>query len=134
MFGSKRVSKKATLSLAPLLDMIFILLIFFVVTTTFSKMPGIAINPPDAETTDILPPNNLLIGITASGQLIINEKEHTLESLKESIHLKVEANPALSVVVMADESVQLKIVIQVMDICKSEGITDIAIAEELITP
>jgi len=132
MFGKKRESVKAKLSLAPLLDMIFILLIFFVVTTTFSKLPGVQINRPDAEVTDVLPPNNLLIGITKTGQLFVNDHEHTMESLFESVSLKFKANPKLSVVLVADEEVQLKRVIAVMDVCKKVGINDIAIAEEII--
>jgi biopolymer transport protein ExbD len=133
MFGKKREAVKAKLSLAPLLDMIFILLIFFVVTTTFSKLPGIEINRPDAEITDVLPPNNLLIGITKTGSLYINEHEHTLETLEESVSLKFKANPRLSIVLVSDEDVQLKYVITVMDLCKKVGINDIALAEELIT-
>ena len=93
MFKIKPKRKKAGLVLAPMLDLIFILLIFFVVSTSFSKLPGIAINRPDATTPDKLPPNNLMIGITALGQYVINERFYTVDSLKETIIVAITLTP-----------------------------------------
>ena len=132
MFKTKPKRKKAGLVLAPMLDLIFILLIFFVVSTSFSKLPGIAINRPDATTPDKLPPNNLMIGITASGQYVINERFYTVDSLKETMILKFTMNPNLTVLIVADEESALKYSVQVMDLCKQVGIKDFAIAEEKI--
>jgi biopolymer transport protein ExbD len=131
MFKYSRPKKKARLSIAPLLDMIFILLIFFVVTTTFSKLPGILINRPDATVTDKLPPNNLLIGITKEGQFYINNRKYNFEQLTETIKLRSRNIANLSVVIVADEDSAIKYAVNVMDICKQAGIDDIAIAEEI---
>ena len=131
MFNSKPRRRKAGLSLAPMLDMIFILLIFFVVSTTFSKLPGIQINPPDATQADKLPPNNLMIGITKTGDIFINNKQYTQKTLTEKLQLKVNSNPNLTVLIIADENSILKHSIMVMDLCKQVGIKNIALAEEI---
>ena len=81
MFEQVRPVKKARLNIAPLLDMIFILLIFFVVSTSFSKLPGILINRPDGSVTDQLPPNNLLVGIDTKGRFFTNKKEYAKKTL-----------------------------------------------------
>jgi biopolymer transport protein ExbD len=127
----KRTRKKAKLSIAPLLDMIFILLIFFVVTTTFSKLPGVVINRPKAEVADRLPPNNLIIGITKSGEFFVNKKAYSEAELKEKIGFKAKNIANLSVVIMADEESAIKYAVKAMDICRQVGITNIAIAEEI---
>lgn len=132
MFKSKPKRRKAGLSLAPMLDMIFILLIFFVVSTTFSKLPGVLINRPDASQSDKLPPNNLMIGITKSGDIYINKKRYTKETLSEKLQLKVAANPNITVLIIADEDSILKHSIMVMDLCKQVGIENVALAEEII--
>ncbi|MBT4552842.1 biopolymer transporter ExbD [bacterium] len=131
MFKQPAKNRKPRLNIAPLLDMIFILLIFFVVTTTFSKLPGIKINRPDATVTDQLPPNNLLIGITKAGDFYVHKKQYTSDQLQEKIALKYQANPKLSVVIVADEDSYIKHSVTVMDICKQVGVESISIAEEI---
>ena len=131
MFNSKPKRRKAGLSLAPMLDMIFILLIFFVVSTTFSKLPGIQINRPDASFSDKLPPNNLMVGITKTGDIFINNKQYTQKTLTEKLQLKVNSNPNLTVLIIADENSILKHSITIMDLCKHVGIKNIALAEEI---
>ena len=132
MFKQKKPRRKAQLTLAPMLDMIFILLIFFVVSTTFSKLPGIKINKPDATQTDQLPPNNLMIGISTQGSFVINQNTYTASQIKEKLTIKFQNNPNLSVLIIADELSALKYTIQIMDLCKQVGIKSIAIAEEKI--
>jgi biopolymer transport protein ExbD len=131
MFKQNKKPPKSKLHIAPLLDMIFILLIFFVVSTTFSKLPGIKINRPDATTTDQLPPNNLLIGISKDGAFYIHKKQYTSDQLQEKIALKYQVNPKLSVVIVADEDSYIKHSVAVMDICKQVGVESISIAEEI---
>ncbi len=131
MFKSKKIPKKAKLSIAPLLDMIFILLIFFVVSTTFSKLPGVMINRPEATVSDRLPPNNILIGITQKGEFYINKKQYSQAEIKQKLDLKYKRNPKLSVLIIADKESPIKFTITAMDICKQVGITAISIAEEI---
>ncbi len=131
MFKARPKRRKGSLTLAPMLDLIFILLIFFVVSTTFSKLPGILINRPDATQSDKIPPNNLMIGISKLGELYINKRRYTKDTLSKTLQLKVEANPNISVLIIADEESVLKHSIMVMDLCKQVGINNVALAEEI---
>jgi len=132
MFDNHRKNRSAKLSIAPLLDMIFILLIFFVVSTTFSKLPGVKINKPEAKHAESLSPNNILIGVTQDGRYFINETRYSLEELKQKLALKFSTNSKLSVVIVADKLSRLKFTIDIMDMSKDVGILDISIAEEKI--
>lgn len=131
MFKKKPYRRKARLSLAPMLDMIFILLIFFIVSTTFSKLPGILINRPTATTPDILPPHNLMIGITQAGKIFIDKKQYSQDELLSYLSKSFSSSPNLSVLIIADENSLLKYSIKVMDLCKQIGIDNIGIAEEV---
>ena len=111
--------------------MIFILLIFFVVSTTFSKLPGVLINKPEAVVSDKLPPNNIFIGITQLGEYYINKKKYSEKMLMDTLKLKFSTNPKLSVVIIADKESAIKYAVTAMDISKQVGIKDIAIAEEI---
>lgn len=133
MFKYTRPSQTAKLSIAPLLDMIFILLIFFVVSTTFSKLPGVKIQRPEASTADRLPNANTLIGITPNGDFYINKQRYTSATLKAYMLNAFGKNPELTVLIMADKQSAIKFTITAMDICKQVGINSISIAEE-ITP
>ena len=132
MFDNHRKKRTAKLSIAPLLDMIFILLIFFVVSTTFSKLPGVKINKPEAKHAESLSPNNILIGVTKDGRYFINETMYSLEELKKKVALKFSVNPKLSVVIVADKLSKLESTIDIMDMSKDVGILDISIAEEKV--
>ncbi|MBT5953564.1 biopolymer transporter ExbD [bacterium] len=132
MFANHRKKRSAKLSIAPLLDMIFILLIFFVVSTTFSKLPGVKINKPEARHVESLSPNNILIGVTEDGRYFINETMYSLDELNKKVALKFSMNPKLSVVIVADKLSKLKYTIAIMDMSKDIGILDISIAEEKI--
>ncbi|MEK9657798.1 MAG: biopolymer transporter ExbD [bacterium] len=132
MFRYKRPVRKAKLNIAPLLDMIFILLIFFVVSTTFSKLPGVDIQRPKSQTSDPLPASNLLIGISSKGEFYIHQRRYRRDALKEKLALKRQQNPKLSVVLVADKDSAVKYMIQVMDICKQVDIQQVAVAEELV--
>jgi biopolymer transport protein ExbD len=131
MFSYKRKEKKARLSIAPLLDMIFILLIFFVVSTTFNKTPGIEINKPDARYAEKLPPNNLMIGVSKDGFFYVNKNLYEEDQLFELINKKAKSINNLSVVIVADEDSAIKKTVKVMDLCEQAGVDNIAIAEEL---
>ncbi|MCP4049657.1 MAG: biopolymer transporter ExbD [bacterium] len=131
MFKYKRNIKKARLSIAPLLDMIFILLIFFVVSTTFSRLPGVNINRPDATVSDKLPPNNLIVGITTNGGFYVNKRLYTLDQLKDKVSIKALKNKNLNVVILADEDSAIKHSVAVMDLCRQLDINNISIAEEI---
>lgn len=128
----KLPTRRPKLSIAPLLDMVFILLIFFVVTTSFSQMPGTMINRPDAEYSDQLPKDSLLIGITKTGEFRFKSKSCTAEELDSLLQDRAAAVSDLSVVIVPDEDSAIKYSVTVMDLCKKYHIERVAIAEETV--
>ena len=130
MFKTQRRYKVAKLSIAPLLDMIFILLIFFVVSTSFSKLPGVLIERPEATVSDQLPAQNILVGITKTGAIYIGDDLLNMEMLKSRLQVRFLKDPKLTVLLVADRLSVLKDTIQVMDICKQIGIKRVAVAED----
>jgi len=112
--------------------MIFILLIFFVVSTTFSKLPGIEIQKPSATTPDQLPPQHLIIGVSAKGEYVIKEKTYTPPELEDKLNARFKQQPQLQVMLMADKESALKHTITALDLCKKIGIQKVAVAEEIL--
>jgi biopolymer transport protein ExbD len=132
MVFQRRVSKKSRLSIAPLLDMIFILLIFFVVSTTFSQLPGVVIQAPEATTPDTLSPQTLTIGITSQGVYVYDQQTLSMDQLRGILANHYAQNTQQRVLIMADKRTALQHVIGVMDMCKAIGIQQVAIAENRI--
>ena len=131
MFAYTRQSKPAKLNIAPLIDLIFILLIFFVVSTTFSKLPGIEINRPDATVVSQLPVDSFIVAVTKEGDFYVDTKQVNYDQLKEILSVQSNQQKKLSVIVMPDEDSAIKWSIQVMDICKKLGIENVSVAEEI---
>ena len=131
MFAYTRQSKPVKLNIAPLIDLIFILLIFFVVSTTFSKLPGIEINRPDATVVSQLPVNSFIVAVTKEGDFYVDTKQVNYDQLKEILGMQSSQQKNLSVIVMPDEDSAIKWSIQVMDICKQLGIENVSVAEEI---
>ena len=132
MFKYQRKNNKAKLSIAPLLDMIFILLIFFVVSTTFSKLPGIKVDRPEATMPDLLSSNNILIGISKEGDFYINKEKKSIDQIDKKLKLRFESNDTISVLIVADKASILQHTITIMDLCRRIGIENVSVAEEII--
>jgi len=131
MIGYNRQVKPAKLNIAPLIDLIFILLIFFVVSTTFSKLPGIEINRPDGTIVEQLPVDSLIVAVTREGQFYIDIRQVSSMQLKNILLAELDLKPTLSVIVMPDEDSAIKWSIEILDICKQLGIDNVSVAEEV---
>jgi biopolymer transport protein ExbD len=127
---SKQKNNTAVLAIdvAPLIDIIFILLIFFMVSTTFIRETGIEISRPRASDTHTLEGAPLRVSIAASGALYCEGKILDLEQLQGRVESFAERNPAEGVVIIPDESVSAGRLVAVMDITRLAGKKDITIA------
>ena len=127
---SKQNNNTAVLAIdvAPLIDIIFILLIFFMVSTTFVRDTGIDVSPPRASHTHALEGAPLRVSIAASGALYCEGKILDLEQLQGRVETFAERNPAEGVVIITDESVSAGRLVAVMNITHQAGKTDITIA------
>jgi len=125
-----RSEDDADINITPMLDIVFIMLIFFIVTTSFVKETGIDPRRPVAETASAKPRGNILIGINAAGSIWMNKQQIELSQIRQLVEDAVNENPESSAIVVADESSPTGVVIDVMDQVRLGGVSDIAIAAE----
>ena len=114
--------------MAPLIDMVFILLIFFMVTTSFVKETGIDVQRPTASTAALKEKGNILIGVSADGLVFLDRKQIDIRSVRAHVERCVAENPEGAVVIVADKASHTGVVIQVMDQCHLAGATNVSIA------
>jgi len=115
-----------TVDIAPLIDVVFLLLIFFMLTSSFIFQPGIRVNLPRAITSEMLSEENAIITITAENLIYYNKR---LVAVKElSSIFKKAASTHLSVLIKADRKASLGRIVEVWDICRQEGIARVNIA------
>lgn len=114
------------LDIAPLIDVIFQLLIFFMVTSTFVLQPGVRINLPKAVTSEGIGQRLFTITITGENIMYINEKVSTSQELKNI--LKQEKQKDTSILIKADKKSSLGRVVEIWDICRESGISQVNIA------
>jgi len=120
----------ADINITPMLDIVFIMLIFFIVTTSFVKETGIDPRRPVAETAAAKPRGNIMIGINAAGSIWMNKQQIELSQVRQQVEDAVNENPESSAIVVADEGSPTGVVIDVMDQIRLGGVIDIAIAAE----
>jgi biopolymer transport protein ExbD len=116
------------IDLAPMLDFVLNLLIFFIITTSFVKETGVVVTRPEAVTSQQYEKGNLHIGVRENGDIWMDRKQLTLQSLRPAIERLHIERPDDTVVIIADKIAPAGVVAQVMDEVKKGGIKDIAIA------
>jgi biopolymer transport protein ExbD len=118
----------AAIDMTPMLDIVFIMLIFFIVTIVFVKEAGIQVNKPEANQS-ILPKNaNIFIAITEDGVIWMDKRELKVESIRANLEKLLAEQPSDVVIIQADEKAEHGIVVKVMDQIKAAGIDRISIA------
>ena len=121
------------LNIAPLIDMVFILLIFFLVTTSFIKETGVEVNRPAASTAVSKEKTNILIGITKDNRIYMDKREIDIRAVRANVERALAENPEGGVVIVADQESSTGITIKVMDGCKLAGAKNLAIAATVPT-
>ena len=120
-----------TIDIAPLIDVVFLLLIFFMLTSSFIFQPGIKVNLPRAITSEMLSEENAVVNITAENLIYYNHKLVTLKEL--TAVLKKIASARLPVLIKADRKASLGRIVEVWDICRQEGVSQVNIATNQTT-
>ena len=131
-FVSRRYEseEESAIDITPMLDVVFIMLIFFIVTATFVKEAGIDVNRPDAATAVKQEKANILIAIDAQNRIWIDRREVDVRSVRPNIERLHAENPQGSVVIQADRESKTETLIQVMDASRSAGVFNVAIAAQ----
>ena len=118
------------IDLTPMLDVVFIMLIFFIVTASFVKELGFDVNRPDAQQQQ--PKNNdiknILVNITDDGELFVNRRRVNAEALTANIKRLHAESPKGTVVIQADDDSKNDLLITVMDAARKAGVYDVSIA------
>ncbi len=122
--------EEAEINLTPMLDVVFIMLIFFIVTASFVKEAGIDVNLTDAPTAVMQEKANILIAISANNQIWIDRRRVDPRSVRANIERLHAENPQGSVIIQADEESNTKTLVQVMDASRQAGVFNIAIAAQ----
>jgi biopolymer transport protein ExbD len=121
----------ADIDMTPMLDIVFIMLIFFIVTTSFVKESGIEINRPTAQTATRIEQGNIIVAIRANGDIWINKRQVDIRAVRANVARLHAEQPLGSVVIAADKNTKVDVLTQVMDQIRLAGIMNASIATEV---
>lgn len=125
---ARRSEDEAGIDLTPMLDVVFIMLIFFIVTTSFVKEAGIDVNRPSANTAERKERGNILIAIRENGEVWIDKRAVDIRAVRANVERLHAENPEGSVVIIADKASETGMLVQVMDQVRMAGVTNVSIA------
>ena len=125
----RRTIKRARIEIIPMIDTIFFLLVFFMISTlSMSRYSGVAVNLPKAATGQQAANESAAVSITPEGKIFIDKQEVPRESVRTILQQRLTANPDLLVLINADERVEHGRVVEIMDDARQAGVTKMAIA------
>lgn len=119
---------EVNINMGPLVDMVFLLLIFFVVTTSFVKETGIDVNRSTAATAERKERGNIMLGISADGQVYMEGKRIDVRSVRALVERALAEDPESGVVIVADKDSNTGTVVQAMDQCRLAGAVNVSLA------
>ena len=127
-----RQEEESEVNLTPMLDVVFIMLIFFIVTASFVKEAGIDITRPPAATAERKERGNILIAITNNDQIWVDRRQVDPRALRANIERLHAENPQGSVIIQADVESKNGLLVQVMDAARLAGVSSVSLAAEVV--
>ncbi len=121
-------NSELTLNMGPMIDMVFLLLIFFVVTTSFVKETGIDVQRSTAATAEVKERGNIMLGVNADGQIYYEGKRIDVRSVRAHLERALAEDPESGVVIVADKDSNTGVVVQAMDQCRLAGAKQVSLA------
>jgi biopolymer transport protein ExbD len=130
---SRRENRKKaqSLDMAPLIDMVFILLIFFIVTSTFAPTTSVDINRPEVSMVTSVPSKSLTITIDASENIMIDDNPLSLLQIESRVRQATQKNKEIKVLVLSDKKVSIDVVLKTLDACRKAGVEASIAAQEI---
>jgi biopolymer transport protein ExbD len=116
------------LNITPMLDVVFIILIFFVVSSSFIKESGVDVSRPGAGSAERKERGNIMIGITSDNQVWIDRRQIDIRAVRANIERLHAENPEGAVVIQADKDSKTGLLVQVIDQSRLAGVQDVSIA------
>ena len=126
--GQNSNNNTQDINISPLIDLVFLLLIFFLVTTSFVKETGIEVQRPVASTAELKEQGNLLIGVDNSGRVFMDRRQVDVRMVRGHIARALAENPKSGVIIVADQQSQAGTIIKVMDQCRLAGAKSVSLA------
>jgi biopolymer transport protein ExbD len=118
------------INISPLIDMVFILLIFFIVTTVFVEETGVEVTKPQAASAVQLEKNSILIAITSNGNVVYGGREIGTNGVRAVVRRLVQEDAQMPVIIQADESVPTRLLVRVIDEAKLAGAVSVNISTQ----
>ena len=128
----RREQEESEVNLTPMLDVVFIMLIFFIVTASFVKEAGIDVSRPAAATAERKERGNILVAITANDQIWMDRRQVDPRALRANIERLYAENPQGAVVIQADKDSKNGLLVQVMDAARLAGVKNVSLAAEVV--
>jgi len=119
---------EVTINIAPLVDVVFLLVIFFAVSTTFLERSGIELTLPSSSSSVEKPPEQLTVWLSKDGTIAVGSDEVTIEQLQARLEADLAAMSDKRVVLRADEATEHGRVVQVMDRARAAGAVALTVA------
>ena len=126
----KRPAEDSTIDITPMLDIVFIMLIFFIVTTTFIKETGVEVNRPNGSTAVADERGNILVAITENNEIYIDKRLIDLRAVRANVERLKAENPEGSVIIQADQNSKTGLLVETMDQVRLAGVQNVSIAAE----
>ncbi|MCB0390706.1 MAG: biopolymer transporter ExbD [Bdellovibrionales bacterium] len=123
--------EESSIDLTPMLDVVFIMLIFFIVSTSFVKESGIQVNRPSAATAEKKERANILVAINEAGEIWIQKRKVDIRSVRANVERMHAESPEGSVVIQADKQSKNGLLVQVMDQIRLAGVQNISLAAKV---
>ncbi len=121
---------ESDIDITPMLDIVFIMLIFFIVTTSFVKESGVTVSRPSAETAVEQNGSNILVAIRPNGEIWIDRRSIDVRAVRANIERLKAENPEGAVIIQADEYSNTGLLVKVMDQVRLAGVSNISISAE----
>ncbi|MEY3001339.1 MAG: hypothetical protein RL648_1553 [Verrucomicrobiota bacterium] len=129
VFSSNRGATE-DINISPLIDMVFILLIFFIVTTVFVEETGVEVTKPQAASQIQLEKNSILIAITANSNVVYGGRDIGINGVRGIVKRLIQEDPSIPVIIQADENVPTRVLVRVIDEAKLAGANSVNISTE----
>jgi biopolymer transport protein ExbD len=125
-FKRRLKAEKGLLDLTPLVNVFFLLFIFFLFTSSFIFQPGIKVNLPKAVTSEVIPQENVVMIITKDDKIYLNDREISQDEIASNLRLISKEN--IPLLVKADSRASLGRIVSIWDMCRKEGVSQVNIA------
>ncbi|ABO24341.1 biopolymer transporter ExbD [Shewanella loihica] len=122
------IEEEAQIDMTPMLDIVFIMLIFFIVTTSFIKPSGLDYNKPEASQATTQKSANIFIGVSKTGVIKMENRQVDIERVTANVERMLAESPEAAVLIEADKEAEHGIVVKVMDNVKKAGINKISVS------